>query len=109
MIQKDSIILVASTYIADIIEQFESHGFYKWVPISFIIEKHVTIDFGSLVDGELQFNHAGGKFTKDFVDFAITNMVNSQKKYLDDSLLFIRSADLILTEKCSPNVRIAQT
>ena len=28
-------------------------------------------------------------------------MINSQKKYLDENLLFIRSVDLVLTEKCS--------
>jgi len=100
-LSKDSIVLIASTYIADIIEQLESQGFYNWAPISFIIEEKKTTDFRSLIDGDLQRNHSGGKFTKDFVDFAISNMVNSQKKYLDPSLLFIRSVDLVLTEKCS--------
>ena len=28
-------------------------------------------------------------------------MVNSQKKYLDPDLLFVRRVDLVLTEKCS--------
>jgi len=100
-IPKDSIVLVASTYIADIIEQVESHGFFNWVPIHFIIEANDGVDFRALIDGDLQHNHSGGKFTKDFVDFAISNMVNSQKKYLNPNLLFVRSVDLILTEKCS--------
>ena len=38
-LSKDSIVLIASTYIADIIEQLESQGFYNWAPISFIIEE----------------------------------------------------------------------
>jgi hypothetical protein len=100
-VSKEAIFLIASTYIADIIEQLESQGFYNWAPISFIIEENSEANFRDLIDGDLQHNHSGGKFTKDFVDFAISNMVNSQKKYLDPNLLFIRSVDLILTEKCS--------
>ncbi len=98
---RDSIILIASTYIADIIEQVESQGFYNWAPISFIIDANDTVNYRELLDGDLQKNHSGGEFTKDFIDFAVSNMVNSQKKYLDPNLLFIRSVDLILTEKCS--------
>ena len=36
-VDKDSVILIASTYIADIIAQIEGHGFYNWAPISFTI------------------------------------------------------------------------
>jgi organic radical activating enzyme len=100
-INNNSIILIASTYIADIIEQIEGLGFFNWAPISIIIESHKGYDFKSLLTGNLQENHTGGKFTKDFIDFTITNMVNSQEKYLDPNSLFIRSVDLILTEKCS--------
>jgi len=100
-IDTEAVILIASTYIADIIEQLEAQGFYNWVPIAGIIENNSDVDFRSLIDGDLQHNHSGGKFTKDFVEFAITNMVNSQNKYLDPNLLFIRSVDLILTEKCT--------
>ena len=100
-LDKNSVMLIASTYIDDIISQLEALNFYNWAPITFIIEHHKQVDFRNLIRGNLQKNHAGGEFTRDFVDFAITNMVNSQKKYLNKSLLFIRSIDLILTEKCS--------
>lgn len=100
-IDKNSIILIASTYIMDLINQIESQGFFNWVPVTNIIEKNMKLDFRKIISGNLQHNHAGGEFTKDFVDFAVTNMVNSQKKYLDPDMLFIRSVDLILTEKCS--------
>lgn len=100
-IDKNSSFLIASTYIADIIDQLESQGFYNWAPISSIIENNPNTDFEALISGDLQTNHAGGVFTKDFVTFAVTNMVNSQKKYLDPDKLFIRSVDLVLTEKCS--------
>ena len=100
-ISQNSIILIASTYIHDIINQIESVGIYNWIPISNIIESNPEINYREIIKGDLQHNHSGGEFTKDFVDFAVSNMVNSQKKYLDTSLLFIRSVDLILTEKCS--------
>ncbi len=100
-VDKDSVILIASTYIADIIAQIEGHGFYNWAPISFIIDHFDSADYRKMIAGDLQRNHSGGEFTKDFVEFAIDNMVNSQKKYLDPDLLFVRSVDLVLTEKCS--------
>ena len=100
-IDKQSIILIASTYIMDIINQIESQGFLNWAPIYDIIGSNFDKDFRSMISGDLQRNHSGGEFTKDFVDFAVSNMVNSQKKYLDPDMLFIRSVDLILTEKCS--------
>lgn len=100
-LDKNSVILIASTYIDDLISQLETLDFYNWAPITFIIEHHEQTNFRDLIHGKLQKNHAGGEFTPDFVEFAITNMVNSQKKYLNKNLLFIRSIDLILTEKCS--------
>ena len=81
-VDKDSVILIASTYIADIIAQIEGHGFYNWAPISFIIDHFDSADYRKMIAGDLQRNHSGGEFTKDFVEFAIDNMVNSQKKYL---------------------------
>ena len=66
-----------------------------------MVDHYNEVDFRELINGDLQKNHAGGEFTKDFIDFTIDNMINSQKKYLDENLLFIRSVDLVLTEKCS--------
>ena len=100
-IDKNSVVLIASTYIADIISQLESFGLQNWAPISFLVDHYNQVDFRALINGDLQKNHAGGEFTKDFIGFTIDNMVNSQKKYLDENLLFIRSVDLVLTEKCS--------
>ena len=75
-------VLIASTYIADIIEQLESQGFYNWAPISFIIEENKNANFRSLIDGDLQRNHSGGQFTKDFVDFAISNQMKEITKII---------------------------
>jgi len=98
---KDSIILIASTYIADIIAQLEDMGFLNWLPIYNILEDKKNTDLESLLVGDLRYNHSGGGFTQDFDSFVLSNMINSQKKYLDPESLYIRSVDLILTEKCS--------
>lgn len=98
---QDSIILIASTYIADIIAQLEDMGFLNWLPIYNILEDKKNTDLESFLVGDLRYNHSGGGFTQDFDSFVLSNMVNSQKKYLDPESLYIRSVDLILTEKCS--------
>ena len=100
-IKKDSIILIASTYILDIINQLESYGIYDWYPITDILENNNTPNYDSYINSDLQKNYSGGVFTKDFVNFGVTNMIASQKKYLDPRKLFIRSMDIIVTEKCS--------
>ncbi|WP_135076093.1 radical SAM protein [Terasakiella sp. SH-1] len=98
---RDTVILIASTYISDIIHQIEGLGFYNWVPISGFLEEKKDENFEDYLEGELALNHVGGEFTDDFAKFVISNMVNSQKKYLDPTKLYIRSVDLIVTEKCS--------
>tara|TARA_B100000686_G_scaffold147770_1_gene155154 strand:- start:8906 stop:10174 length:1269 start_codon:yes stop_codon:yes gene_type:complete len=100
-IEKNSIILIASTYILDIINQLESYGIYEWYPITGILEKNNSVNYDSYIKDDLQKNYSGGVFTKDFVNFGVTNMIASQKKYLDPDKLFIRSMDIIVTEKCS--------
>lgn len=98
---RNAIILIASTYISDIVMQIEELGFYQWVPIANLLEEHWSLGLGEILQGELRKNHSGGEFTKDFDEFVLENMINSQKKYLDPTSLYIRSIDLIITEKCS--------
>lgn len=100
-LDKDSIFLIASTYISDIIIQLEDQGYYRWCPIVKFIKEHDFSFYQNMLAGDLRKNHSGGEFTSDFDIFVLENMTNSQEKYLDDSLLFVRSVDLILTEKCS--------
>ena len=100
-IPKTAIFLIASTYIADIIIQLEDLGHYHWCPIVEFIKENEFGHYQNMLKGELRKNHSGGEFTKDFDVFVLQNMTNSQEKYLDPNILFIRSVDLILTEKCS--------
>ena len=98
---REAIILIASTYIADIIRQLEDHGYYNWAPITGFLGLESADYYRNLLSGDLRKNHAGGEFTKDFDVFVLENMLNSQIKYLDSERLYIRSVDLIVTEKCS--------
>jgi hypothetical protein len=100
-IPKAAIFLIASTYIADIIIQLEDLGHYHWCPIVEFINENEFSHYQNMLKGELRKNHSGGEFTQDFDLFVLQNMTNSQEKYLDPNILFIRSVDLILTEKCS--------
>jgi hypothetical protein len=98
---KESIIFIASTYISDIIVQLEDFGFYHWCPIVEFINENPLHTYKNILKGEMRRNHAGGEFTEDFDILVLENMMRSQIKYLDENVLFIRSVDLILTEKCS--------
>ncbi len=98
---RNSIVLIASTYISDIIRQLEDAGFYNWAPIVDFLSVFDEGKYRSLLTGELRRNHAGGEFTNDFDIFVLDNMRNSQLKYLDNTKLYIRSVDIVITEKCS--------
>ena len=98
---KEAVVLIASTYIADIIRQLEDHGFYNWSPIISFLGLYDDSEYRKLLTGELRKNHSGGEFTKDFDAFVLENMKNSQIKYLDEATLYIRSVDIVITEKCS--------
>lgn len=100
-IDKSSIILIASTYILDIINQLESYGLYSWSSILSILKNDQSKTYDHYITGDLKKNYSGGEFTGDFVNFAVSNMVTSQKKYLDPKKLYIRSMDIIISEKCS--------
>ena len=98
---QDVVVLIASTYIADIIRQLEDRGFYNWAPIADFLSLYDTESYREILSGDLRKNHAGGEFTKDFDVFVLDNMKNSQVKYLDPTKLYIRSVDVVITEKCS--------
>jgi len=102
----DDILLVASTYILDIADQLESHGLLNWAPIYQLLEEKIgSKDEIEVLPERLRKNHVGGSFSEDFDSFVVANMIESQRKYLDEDLVFIRSVDIILTEKCSLKCR----
>jgi hypothetical protein len=101
LIEKSSIVLIASTYIADIIKQLEDNDILRWAPIHQILASRSDAHLKRILNGSLRKNHAGGEFTRDFDLFVLENMKNSQIKYLSKERLYIRSIDVVVTEKCS--------
>ena len=98
---QDTIIIIASTYIEDIIYQLEEMGYLNWVPIFQLLIDQKQKKFLDYFDESLKYNHTGGKFTDDFILFAVDNMINSQMKYFKEDYVFMRSVDFVITEKCS--------
>lgn len=100
-IDKSSIVLIASTYIADIIRQLEASDIKQWAPIHQILSSRPDDQLEKLLNGSLRMNHAGGEFTRDFDMFVLENIKNSQIEFLRSDRLYIRSIDVVITEKCS--------
>lgn len=96
----DTVFLVASTYIRDISSQLHALGFFRILPIAAILEELNLEDIDSLPVMEGQI-HGRGNFERDFPRYAVSNLCTSQRKYVDQDLVFLRSVDLIITEKCS--------
>ena len=96
----ESVFLVASTYIHDIFHQLLDLGFFRVLPTSKILQELPQEKLNELpaIQGGI---HGRGNFKQDFVPYVVSNMITSQEKYLSDDLVFIRSIDLIITEKCS--------
>ena len=57
-IRPESVILIASTYISDIIDQLEGEGFFNWAQY-FLIDHFNDVNFRAIVSGELQKSLGG--------------------------------------------------
>jgi len=96
----NTIFLVASTYYNDIFNQLNELGFSYIYPIFELLREIPEADIISLpsVAGEV---HGRGNFSRDFPLHAVSNMINSQESFLSSQTLFIRSVDVIITERCT--------
>ena len=96
----DSVFLVASTYIQDISSQLLDLGFFRIYPIAEILAELPPgeVDNLPVLEGQI---HGRGNFERDFPRYAVSNLCTSQRRYVDQDLVFLRSVDLIITEKCS--------
>jgi len=96
----NTIFLVASTYYNDIFSQLNELGFSDIHPTFGLLNEIPETEINALpsLEGEV---HGRGNFSKDFPLHAVSNMVNSQRSLLAENVLFIRSVDVIITERCS--------
>lgn len=84
----DAIFLISSADIKDVISQLDKLGFRKW---------H---DCGFLLKG---FDLSKHQYSAppDFAEYAVSTCILCHDSYLNPEKLFMRSVDIIITERCS--------
>ena len=89
---KDAVFLISAADIKDVIGQLRSLDYYSWHEAS-----HISKDFDIY----------SFKFSApiDFVEYAVSTAILCQNNYLASDKLFIRSVDIIITERCSLRCR----
>ena len=89
---KDAIFLISAADIQDVIDQLNTLGYYKWYPGKLILRK---------------FNIYKYKFSAslDFVEHTVSTCILCHDGYLNPDKLFLRSVDIIITERCSLKCR----
>ena len=85
---KDAIFLISAADIKDVISQLRGLGYSKWYPASSLLK-----DFDVY---QRQFSAP-----VDFVEYAIATCILCHESYLNQDKLFLRSVDIIITERCS--------
>jgi len=85
---KDANFLISSADIKDVVEQLNSLGFSRWYASNYLLQN---------------FDSSKHNFSapRDFVEYAVDTCILCHNSYLTPDKLFLRSADLIITEKCS--------
>lgn len=84
----NTLILVTVADIADVAPKLKALNGPSWIAA------------GSLLSGAKVLNNRAGE-SDDFVQYAVETVVNCHNAYLDSSKVFLRSVDLMITEKCS--------
>ncbi len=83
----EAFVIISAADIMDIARQMENLG-YSWMAGAQILEHY---DFSAL---DLPY-------TYEFIEFAVTTCIMCQNGYLDPEKIFLRSVDIIVTEKCT--------
>ncbi|MBU2540189.1 radical SAM protein [Patescibacteria group bacterium] len=89
---QDAIFLISAADIKDVVEQLSSLGFSKWYPSNLLLK-----DFDIF---KYQFSAPS-----DFVQYAVDTCLFCHDSYLTPDKLFLRSVDIIITERCSLKCR----
>lgn len=88
----DALFLISAADIKDVISQLGDLGYSQWQPAGLLLR---------------DFDLFRYKFSapSDFVEYAVATALLCQDNYLDRHKLFLRSVDLIITERCSLKCR----
>ncbi|MDO8488634.1 MAG: 4Fe-4S cluster-binding domain-containing protein [Candidatus Omnitrophota bacterium] len=85
---KEAVFLISAADIKDVISQLADLGYSKWYPGSLLLREFDVYQY--------QFSAP-----QDFVEYAVSTCIFCQDNYLSQDKLFLRSVDLIITERCS--------
>ena len=89
---KDAVFLISAADIKDVITQLNSMGYSKWCPCSVLLRNFDIHQY--------KFN-----VPMDFVEYAVGTGLLCHDSYLNPDKIFIRSVDIIITERCSLKCR----
>ncbi len=89
---KDAIFLISAADLKDVVEQLNYLGYRKWYPSTIFLRNFDV------------FRHEYS-FPADFVEYAVKTCLLCHDSYLTPEKLFLRSVDLMVTERCSLRCR----
>ncbi|MCX6727161.1 MAG: radical SAM protein, partial [Candidatus Shapirobacteria bacterium] len=85
---KKAVFLISTADIKDVVDQLKSFGYIKWYPCNLLLRDFDIYQY---------------EFSKpiDFVAYAVATAILCHDSYMTPDKLFLRSVDIIVTEKCS--------
>ena len=89
---KEAIFLISAADIKDVVNQLQSLGYSTWYPCSTLLRDFDIYQYQFSVPIE-------------FVEYVIATAILCQDNYLTPDKLFLRSVDIIITERCSLKCR----
>lgn len=89
---QQAVFLISAADIKDVVDQLESFAYTKWHPASLLLR---------------EFDYSRFRFSApiDFVEYAVSTCLLCQDSYLTPDKLFLRSVDIVITERCSLKCR----
>lgn len=89
---KDALFLISAADIQDVLKQLGDLGYSQWHPASLLLKDFDLYQYSLSAPAE-------------FVEYAVSTCILCQDSYLNQDKLFLRSVDLIITERCSLKCR----
>lgn len=89
---QEALLLISAAAIKDVVDQLESQGFTRWIA-------------GGQLLKDLDLSQTNSDSSLDYGKFALENCILCHDGYLEPDRLFLRSIDLIITERCSLRCR----
>ncbi len=89
---KDAVFLISAADIKDVVEQLKNLGYLKWYA-------------GRLLLKDFDVHQHKFNAPMEFVEYAVATAILCHDSYLTPNKLFLRSVDIIITERCSLKCR----